>query len=39
MVTAAARVRGLTVVTRNMADFKPLAVEVLNLLARPMGWH
>ena len=30
MIAATARVRGLTVVTRNVRDFKGLAVEVLN---------
>lgn len=30
MIAATARVHGLTVVTRNVADFKALGVEVLN---------
>lgn len=30
MIAAVARVHGLTVVTRNIADFKALGVEVLN---------
>lgn len=30
MVAAIARVQGLTVVTRNVADFTPFAVDVLN---------
>ena len=31
MIAATARVHGLTVVTRNLVDFKALGVEVLNL--------
>ena len=30
MIAATARVHGLTVVTRNVVDFKTLGVEVLN---------
>ena len=30
MIAATARVHGLTVVTRNVVDFKALGVEVLN---------
>ena len=34
MIAATARVNGLTVVTRNVADFKALGVEVLNPFGR-----
>lgn len=34
MIAATAAVHGLTVVTRNVADFKALGVEVLNPFAR-----
>jgi predicted nucleic acid-binding protein len=34
MIAATARVHGLTVVTRNVADFKALGVEVFNPFAR-----
>ncbi|MBC5765673.1 type II toxin-antitoxin system VapC family toxin [Ramlibacter albus] len=34
MIAATARVHGLAVVTRNVADFKPFKVEVLNPFAR-----
>lgn len=33
MITATARTQGLTVVTRNVADFKTLGVDVLNPFA------
>lgn len=34
MIAAIAKVRGLTVVTRNVADFEPFGVDVLNPFAR-----
>jgi toxin FitB len=37
MIAATAAVHGLTVVTRNVADFKALGVEVLNPFARSTG--
>ena len=35
MIAATARVHSLTVVTRNVADFKPFAVKLLN----PFSWQ
>lgn len=37
MIAAVARVNGLTVVTRNVADFKALGVEVFNPFANEAG--